>query len=100
MRFLRVVAIGLLLSLAAIGLAFWYIAQHQTELVQLVLTQLGQRTGLHIEVSQSRLTFGARLVVELENVHVTIDHREAARLERVRAVFGYRALVHSKGLPL
>jgi hypothetical protein len=100
MKFLRVLAGGLLLLLMAIGAIVWYAAQHQSQLIRLVLVQIAQRTGLEIEVSGTRLGLGARLVVVLEHPRVVIDHKEAARLGAIRAAFSYWALLHRTGLPL
>ena len=100
MKVLRVLASGLLLVLAAAGGGLWYVARHQNQLVSFVLAQVGQRTGLRIETSGTRLGIGARLVVVLEGPRVLIDHHEAAQLGAVRAVFSYWALLHRTGLPL
>ena len=100
MKFLRVLASGLVLLLAAVGVALWYAARHENQLVNLILAQIGKRTGLQIETSGTRLGVGTRLVVVLEAPRVMIDHHEAARLGVIRAVFGYGALLHRTGLPL
>jgi AsmA-like C-terminal region len=100
MKFFRVLASGVLLLFAAVGAAVWYAAQHENQLVNLVLAQISKRTGLQIEPSRTRLGLGTRLVVVLERPRVMIDHREAARLEGIRAVFSYWALLHRTGLPL
>jgi hypothetical protein len=100
MKLLRVLAATLFLLLAAIGAAVWYASRHQNQLVNLILTQLAQRTGLQIQASATRLGLGTRLVVVLEDSRVIIDHREIARLGAIRAVFSYWALLHRTGLPL
>jgi hypothetical protein len=100
MKILRVLAGGLLLLLAVAGAGLWYAVQHENQLVNLILAQIGKRTGLQIEASGTRLGLGTRLVVVLQRPRVTIDHREAARLGSIRAVFSYWNLLHRTGLPL
>jgi hypothetical protein len=100
MKFLRVLASGLVLLVAAVGVALWYAARHENQLVNLILAQIGKRTGLQIETSGTRLGVGTRLVVVLEAPRVVIDHHEAARLGVIRAVFSYAALLRRTGLPL
>ncbi|HKV56349.1 MAG TPA: AsmA-like C-terminal region-containing protein [Candidatus Binataceae bacterium] len=90
----------MILILASVGTALWYAVEHQTQLVQLVLAQLGQHTGMQIGISGSRLGFGVRFVVVLEHPTVRIDQREAARLQDIRAVFSYGAIFRHTGLPL
>ncbi len=100
MKFFRVLASGLLLVLLAVGVLLWYAAQYQNQLVNLILAQIGRRTGLEIEISGTRLGVGTRLVVVLEEPRVMIDHHETARLGVIRAVFSYWTLLHRAGLPL
>jgi hypothetical protein len=89
-----------LLLLVAIGAGLWYAAQHENQLVGLILVQVAKRTGLQIETSGTRLGVGTRLVIVLEGPRVVIDHHEVARLGIIRAVFSYWALLHRTGLPL
>jgi hypothetical protein len=100
MKGLRVLAVGVLLLLVAAGGSLWWATEHEDQLVNLMLAQVGQRTGLEIEPSGTRLGLGTRLVVVLEKPRVMIDHREAARLGFIRVVFSYWALLHRTGLPL
>jgi len=100
MRFLRVLASGLLLVLILIGLGLWYAAQHQSQLVGLMLAQVRRSSGLQIESAGSRLGLGTHLVVVLEHPRLIVDHQVAARLSSIRAVFNYGALMHRRGLPL
>jgi hypothetical protein len=100
MKFLRILVSGALLLLVAIGAGLWYAAQHENQLVGLILAQVAKRTGLQIETSGTRLGVGTRLVIVLEGPRVIIDHHEAARLGVIRAVFSYWALLHRTGLPL
>ena len=100
MKFLRLLASGLLVLVGVIVAGLWYAARHENQLVKLVLAQIGVRTGLQLETSRTRLGLGTRLVVVLEGPRVIIDHREAARLRTIRAVFSYWALLHRNGLPL
>ncbi|MBV8772992.1 MAG: hypothetical protein JO166_11790, partial [Deltaproteobacteria bacterium] len=100
MKLLRVLISGLLLVLAAVGASLWYAAQHANQLVSLILAQIGERTGIVIETSSIRLGFGTRLVVVLEGARVVVNHRETARLNNIRAVFSYSALLRRTGLPL
>jgi hypothetical protein len=100
MKFLRLLATGVLLLLGAIGAGLWYAAQHENQLVKLILAQVGERTGLQIQASGTRLGVGSRLVVVLEGSRVIIEHHEAARLGTIRVVFSYWALLHRTWLPL
>ena len=100
MKLLRVLIGGLLLVFAAMGAVLWYVAQHENELVNLILAQVGERTGLLVETSGIRLGLGTRLVVVLERARVIVDRRETARLGAMRAVFSYGAILHRTGLPL
>jgi AsmA-like C-terminal region len=100
MRWLRVAALALLFALIAVGGSFWYVASHQTDLVRFILTRITQTTGVRISVAHSRLALGPRLVVLLEQPHITFRNRDTARFNDIRIVFSYGALVRHVGLPL
>src|SRR5215469_3389103 len=100
MKILRLLASGLLLVLAAIGVGLWYAVHHENQLVDIILKQVGKRSGLEIQPSNVRLGLGSRLVIVLEGARVIVNRHEIARLAAVRVVFSYWTLLHRTGLPL
>jgi AsmA-like C-terminal region len=100
MRFVRITALALAVILI-IGAAMAVLLVHnQDRLVALVLDRIGTRTGIGILPTSSRLAFRSHLVVVLERPKVVMGGKEIVRLERVRALISYHALVFTHGLPL
>src|SRR5690348_4097924 len=100
MRLLRLLVVGAATAAAAALAAGIYVLYNQTRLVELMLAQISERTGLKIVISSAHLAFHSHLIVILEKPRVLKDGGEVARLRQIRAVLSYHALVYRNGLPL
>jgi len=100
MRFVRKLVASLLVVIIVAGGAAAIVLHNRAGIVRIVLAQINAATGLNIVPAGTHVAFGNHLVVRLVHPRIYLHGVEVARVDDLRAVISYHAIVHSNGLPL
>lgn len=100
MRAVRISVYALLIIVAILATAIVIAALNKTRIANFVLSRIRDRTGIDIRISGTRLDIGSQIVVILENPRVFAASQEVARLQDIRAVLTFPAIICNGGLPI
>jgi len=101
MRYLRYLLLGFGATLLLVGLTLAIAMLYfRVSLARLVMQQVEAQTGLRVLSINAYVQFAPRLTVQFEHAEVLDHGRSIGRLEKLKLLFSYTALLRRSGLPL
>jgi len=101
MRYLRYLLLWFGATLLLVGLTLAIAMLYfRVSLARLVMQQVEAQTGLRVLSINAYVQFAPRLTVQFEHAEVLDHGRSIGRLEKLKLLFSYTALLRRSGLPL
>jgi len=99
-RYLRIAALAVAALIIFTGLAAALILWNQDKIIASLLASVKERTGAEISARSAAFRIRSGLVIVLDEPRVVAGGREVVKLESLRVVLGWRAIIFNRGLPL
>jgi len=99
-RYLRIAALALSALIIFAGFAAALVLWNQDKIIASMLASVKERTGAEISARSTAFRILSGLVVVLDEPTVVAGGREVVKLESMRVVLGWRAIIFNRGLPL
>lgn len=99
-RYLRIAALAVAGLIIFAGFAAALILWNQDKIIASLLASVKERTGAEISARSAAFRIRSGLVIVLDEPTVVAGGREVVKLESLRVVLGWRAIIFNRGLPL
>ncbi|MGH7863448.1 MAG: AsmA-like C-terminal domain-containing protein [Candidatus Binataceae bacterium] len=99
-RYVRITALAGAALIIVVGFATTVILWNQDRIISSMLESVKQSTGAEISARSTALRIRSGLIVVLDEPTVVARGREMVKLESLRVVLGWRAIIFNRGLPL